>query len=111
MNSNSDNFDYRNSTKPVRYATLPPRPASGWVASVAKLSALLLARSAKNRVKPQAVQQLEKARSHRPGHLGALRRVAEAMGCELCTHCSEIGTFAELAERPVRDRAARTSRA
>jgi hypothetical protein len=40
--------------------------------------------------------------------LGALRRVAEAMGCELVyTLVPKSGTFAELAERPVRDGAAR----
>ena len=54
------------------------------------------------------MQQLEKAEATDRVTLGALRRVAEAMGCELVyTLVPKSGTFAELAERPVRDRAAR----
>jgi predicted DNA-binding mobile mystery protein A len=56
----------------------------------------------------QAVQQLERAEARDRITLGALRRAAEAMGCELVyALVPKSGTFAELAERPVRDRAAR----
>jgi len=89
--------------------TLPPRPASGWVASVREALGITLGEIGKKiGSSRQAVQQLEKAEATDRVTLGALRRVAEAMGCELVyALVPKSGTFAELAERPVRDRAAR----
>ena len=89
--------------------TLPPRPASGWVASVREALGITLGEIGKKiGSSRQAVQQLEKGEATDRVTLGALRRVAEAMGCELVyTLVPKSGTFAELAERPVRDRAAR----
>jgi hypothetical protein len=54
------------------------------------------------------VQQLEKAEATDRITLGALRRAAEAMGCELVyALVPKSGTFTELAELPIRDSAAR----
>jgi len=56
----------------------------------------------------QAVQQLERAEASDRITLGALRRVAQAMGCELVyALVPKTGSFAELADRPTRDRASR----
>jgi len=82
---------------------------SGWVASVREALGITLGEIGKKiGSSRQAVQQLEKAEATDRVTLGALRRVAEAMGCELVyALVPKSGTFAELAERPVRDRAAR----
>ena len=54
------------------------------------------------------MQQLEKTEATDRITLGALRRAAEAMGCELVyALVPKSGTFVELAEHPVRDSAAR----
>lgn len=89
--------------------TLPPRPASGWIASIREALGITLGQiGMKIGSSRQAVQQLEKAEATDRITLGALRRAAEAMGCELVyALVPKSGTFAELAERPVRDRAAR----
>jgi predicted DNA-binding mobile mystery protein A len=60
------------------------------------------------RASRQAVQQFERAEATDRITLGALRRVAEAMGCELVyALVPKTGSFVELAERPTRDRATR----
>lgn len=89
--------------------TLPPRPASGWIASIREALGITLGQIGKKiGSSRQAVQQLERAEATDRITLGALRRAAEAMGCELVyALVPKSGTFAELAERPVRDRAAR----
>ncbi len=89
--------------------TLPPRPASGWIASIREALGVTLDQIGKQiGSSRQAVQQLERAEATDRITLGALRRAAEAMGCELVyALVPKSGTFAELAERPVRDRAAR----
>jgi len=89
--------------------TFPPRPASGWIASVREALGMTLGQIGKRiGSSRQSVQQLEKAEATDRITLGALRRVAEAMGCELLyALVPKSGTFAELAERPVRDSAAR----
>lgn len=89
--------------------TPPPRPTSGWISSVREALGITLDQIGKQiGSSRQAVQQLERAEATDRITLGALRRTAEAMGCELVyVLVPKSGTFAELAERPVRDRAAR----
>jgi predicted DNA-binding mobile mystery protein A len=89
--------------------TSPPRPTSGWISSVREALGITLDQIGKHiGSSRQAVQQLERAEARDRITLGALRRAAEAMGCELVyALVPKSGTFAELAERPVRDRAAR----
>ncbi len=89
--------------------TTPPRPTSGWISSVREALGITLDQIGKQiGSSRQAVQQLERAEATDRITLGALRRAAEAMGCELVyALVPKSGTFAELAERPVRDRAAR----
>jgi predicted DNA-binding mobile mystery protein A len=89
--------------------TLPPRPTSGWIASVREALGLTLGQIGKQIGSTrQAVQQLEKAEATDRITLGALRRAAEAMGCELVyALVPKSSTFAELVELPIRDSAAR----
>ena len=89
--------------------TPPPRPTSGWISSVREALGITLDQIGKQiGSSRQAVQQLERAEATDRITLGALRRAAEAMGCELVyALVPKSGTFAELAERPVRDSAAR----
>jgi len=89
--------------------SFPPRPANGWIASVREALDITLSEiGRKIRVTRQSVQQLEKAEASDRITLGALRRAAEAMGCELVyALVPKSGTFTELAERPIRDSAAR----
>ncbi len=89
--------------------TPPPRPTSGWISSVRDALGITLDQIGKQiGSSRQAVQQLERAEATDRITLGALRRTAEAMGCELVyALVPKSGTFAELAERPARDRAAR----
>jgi len=89
--------------------TVPPRPSSGWIASVREALGITLGQIGKQiGSSRQAVQQLEKAEATDRITLGALRRATEAMGCELVyALVPKSSTFAELAERPLRDSAAR----
>jgi len=89
--------------------TVPPRPASGWIASVREALGITLGQIGKRMGSSrQAVQQLEKAEASDRITLGTLRRAAEAMDCELVyALVPKSGSFAELAERPVREGAAR----
>jgi predicted DNA-binding mobile mystery protein A len=89
--------------------TLPPRPTSGWIASVREALGITLGQIGKKiGSSRQAVQQLEKGEATDRITLSALRRAAEAMDCELVyALVPKSGTFAELAERPLRDSAAR----
>ena len=89
--------------------TPPPRPTSGWISSVREALGITLDQIGKQiGSSRQAVQQLERAEATDRITLGALRRTAEAMGCELVyALVPKSGTFAELAERPARDRATR----
>jgi predicted DNA-binding mobile mystery protein A len=86
---------------------LPARPATGWLSSVRQALGLTLEEvSRRIHASRQAVQQFEKAEADDRITLAALRRVAEAMGCELkYTLVPKAGSFAELAARPTRDRA------
>jgi predicted DNA-binding mobile mystery protein A len=89
--------------------SLPPRPAAGWIASVREALGLSQRQVGKKvRASGQAVQQFEKAEADDRITLRALRRVAAAIGCELVyVLVPKSGSFAELAEQPAREQAAR----
>jgi predicted DNA-binding mobile mystery protein A len=89
--------------------SFPPRPASGWIASIREALGLSLRQIAqKMRLSGQAIQQFEQAEAEDRITLGALRRVAQAMGCDLVYgFVPKSGSFADLAEHPARERAAR----
>jgi len=88
---------------------LPPRPTTGWLASIREALGLTLEEIGRRiHASRQAVQQFEKAEADDRITLAALRRVAEAIGCELkYALVPKAGSFTELAERPTRDRAKR----
>lgn len=89
--------------------SMPPRPSSGWLASVREALGLSL-ESVGRRLSTarQAIQRLEKYEASDRITLRNLRRVAEAMDCELVyAIVPKSGTFAELAEKPARDQALR----
>jgi predicted DNA-binding mobile mystery protein A len=88
---------------------LPPRPTTGWLASIREALGLTLEEIGRRiHASRQAVQQFEKAEADDRITLAALRRVAEAMGCELkYSLVPKAGSFTELAERSTRDRAKR----
>jgi predicted DNA-binding mobile mystery protein A len=89
--------------------SLPPRPSGGWIASVREALGLTLAEVGRHlRAARQNVQKFERAEATDRISLGTLRRVAGAMGCDLVyALVPKSGSFAELAERPARERAAR----
>src|SRR5579862_5107004 len=88
---------------------LPPRPKGGWIASLREALGLSLAEVGRQvRVPRQNVQQYQRAEATDRITLGTLRRVADALGCELVyVLVPKSGSFAELAERPAREGAAR----
>jgi predicted DNA-binding mobile mystery protein A len=88
---------------------LPPRPSGGWIASVREALGLSLAEVGRHlRAARQTVQKFERAEATDRITLGTLRRVADAMGCDLVyALVPKSGSFAELSERPTRERAAR----
>jgi predicted DNA-binding mobile mystery protein A len=92
--------------------SVPPRPKGGWISSVRQALGLTLQQVGKQiRTSRQAIQQLERAEAEDRITLGALRRAATALGCDLVyALVPNTGSFAELAERPTRDRAARDAR-
>jgi predicted DNA-binding mobile mystery protein A len=92
--------------------TLPPRPKDGWIASVREALGLSLAQIGERlRTSRQTVQEFERAEAEDRITLGALRRVAEAMDCNLIyTFLPKSGSFTELAEQPARGDAARDVR-
>jgi len=89
--------------------SLPSRPSKGWIASVREALGLSLRQVGKKmRASGQAIQQFEQAEAEDRITLRALRRVAGTMGCELVyVLVPKSGSFAELAEHPARERAAR----
>jgi len=88
---------------------LPPRPSGGWLASVREALGLSLAEVGRRlRLPRQNVQKFERAEATDRVTLATLRRAAEAMGCDLIyVLVPKSGSFAELAERPAREGAAR----
>jgi predicted DNA-binding mobile mystery protein A len=88
---------------------LPPRPSGGWLASAREALGLSQRQvSKKLRVSGQAIQQFEHAEAEDRITLRALRRVAEAIGCDLVyVIVPRSGSFTDLAEESTRARAAR----
>jgi len=88
--------------------SLPPRPSGGWIAAVREALGLSLAQIGQLvRVPRQNVQKFERAEAGDRITLATLRRVADAMGCELVyVLVPKSGSFAELAEQPTREQAA-----
>ena len=89
--------------------SLPPRPSGGWIASIREALGLTLAEVGQHlRAPRQTVQKFERAEATDRITLGTLRRVADAMGCDLIyALVPKSGSFAELAEHPIRERASR----
>jgi predicted DNA-binding mobile mystery protein A len=88
---------------------LPPRPSGGWLASVREALGISLAEIGRRmRVPRQNVQKFERAEADDRITLGTLRRSADAMGCNLIyALVPKVGSFADLAERRVREGVAR----
>ena len=88
---------------------LPARPSSGWIAAVREALGLSQRKvGEKMHASGQAIQQFEKAEADDRISLRALRRVAGSMGCDLVyVLVPKSGSFAELAEQPIREQAAR----
>jgi len=93
----------------IEARNLPPRPAGGWLVSVREALGLSLAQIGRSlRVPRQNIQKFERGEATDRVTLGTLRRVADAMGCDLVyVLVPKSGSFAELAERPAREGAAR----
>ena len=88
---------------------LPPRPSGGWIAAVREALGFSLADVGQLvRVSRQNIQKFERAEANDRITLATLRRVADAMGCELVyALLPKSGSFANLAEQPTREQAAR----
>jgi predicted DNA-binding mobile mystery protein A len=93
----------------IEARNLPPRPAGGWLVAVREALGLSLAQIGRRlRVPRQNIQKFERGEATDRVTLGTLRRVADAMGCDLVyVLVPKSGSFAELAERPAREGAAR----
>ena len=92
-----------------RVRSLPARPSGGWIASVREALGLSQRQVGKGmHASGQAIQQFERAEAEDRITVRALRRVAASMGCELVyILVPRSGSFAELAEHPTREQAAR----
>src|SRR5208282_6731218 len=88
---------------------LPPRPSGGWIASIREALGLSLADIGRRLHTPrQTVQKFERAEATDRITLTTLRKVAEAMGCDLVYgFVPKSGSFEDLAERPARESASR----
>jgi predicted DNA-binding mobile mystery protein A len=93
----------------IRGTSIPPRPSGGWLASVREALGLTLDEVAQRlgTLRPN-VLRFEKNEAGDRITLHNLRRVAEAMDCQLVyALVPKSGSFVELAEKPIRDRARR----
>jgi predicted DNA-binding mobile mystery protein A len=89
--------------------SLPPRPSGGWIAAIREALGLTLEQVGQLvRVPRQNVQKFERAEADDRITLATLRRLAEAMGCDLVyAFVPKSGTFTELSEHPTREQATR----
>jgi predicted DNA-binding mobile mystery protein A len=89
--------------------SFPPRPSGGWIAAVREALGLSLAEIGRRlRVPRQNVQTFERAEANDRITLATLRKVAEAMGCDLIYgFVPKAGSFEQLAERAARESATR----
>ena len=90
-----------------RDATQVPRPRLGWLRAIREALGISQKQIAKTmRLAQQNLAAFEKAESDDRITLGNLRRVAEAMGCELVyAIVPKSGSIEELAEQRARDEA------
>jgi predicted DNA-binding mobile mystery protein A len=104
------------SLKALRGARALPRPAHGWLRTVREALGLTLNTVGKRtRNSRSDVRSFERAEARDRITLRSLRKVADAMGCELvyavvpkssgAKSGGKAGTFAQLAEAPIRDEA------
>jgi predicted DNA-binding mobile mystery protein A len=93
----------------MQTANIPPRPTGGWLASVREALGLTLEEVARHLgTRRPNVLRFEKYEASERITLHNLRRVAEAMGCQLVyALIPKSGSFVDLSEKPVRDRALR----
>jgi len=93
----------------IQDAKIPPRPTGGWLASVREALGLTLEEIARRLgTRRPNVLRFEKYEASERITLHNLRRVAEAMDCQLVyALIPKSGSFVDLAEKPVRDRAVR----
>jgi predicted DNA-binding mobile mystery protein A len=91
--------------KSLRAARTLPSPAHGWLKTVREALGLTLDTVGKRtRNSRTDIRAFERAEVRDRITLRSLRKVAEAMGCELIyTIVPKSGTFAQLAEAPIRD--------
>lgn len=89
------------------------RPSRGWLRAVREAMGLTQQRVANAmKVKQQAIDKFESAEANDRITLRNLRRVADAMGCELVyALVPKHGTITELAEQRARDEATKRVRA
>ena len=89
--------------------SLPPRPSGEWIAAVREALGLSLADIGRRlRLPRQNIQMFERAEATDRITLATLRKVAEAMGCDLIySFIPKSGSFEELAESPARESASR----
>jgi predicted DNA-binding mobile mystery protein A len=92
--------------------SLPPRPSGGWIGSIREALGLSLAQIGRRlRNSRQTVQEFERAEADDRITLATLRRVAEAMHCNLIyVLAPKSGSFAELKERTAREDATKDVR-
>lgn len=92
--------------------SLPTRPSGGWIGSVREALGLSLAQIGKRlSTSRQTVQEFERAEAEDRITLATLRRVAEAMDCNLIyVLAPKSGSFVELAEKTAREDAAKDVR-
>ncbi len=95
------------SLAPFEEAKTISRPFRGWLRAIREALGLSLEKvGQKANTTKQAIQRFEKAEANERITLRTLRRVAEAMGCELVyAIVPKSGSIEELAEQGARDEA------
>jgi predicted DNA-binding mobile mystery protein A len=89
-----------------------PRPQRGWLHAVRQALGMSRQQAAESiRVTQQSITDFERAEANDRITLRSLRRVAEAMGCELVyAIVPKSGTIVDLAEKRARDEASKRVR-
>lgn len=95
------------SLAPFEQAKLQPRPQKGWLRAVREALGITLEQVGKStRTTRQRIKAFESAEAQDRITLASLRRVAEAIGCELVyAIVPKSGTINDLAEKRARDEA------
>jgi predicted DNA-binding mobile mystery protein A len=94
---------------PFEVAQLPVRPSRGWLRSIREALGLTLEQVGRSMDRArQDVLAFERAEAEDRITLHSLKRVAEAMGCQVVyAVVPKSGTLKELAEKPARAEAAK----